>query len=120
MSDRVVNDDFMTLVSSELLSPEFSIHYAKISYKTASFVKRAAHNTVHHLHHRKLRSQGGDNSPEKVVLLCFACYDWVHRNPDLARGRGFIVRSVGEPSLVPVRYRNGGFVRLLDVDPELY
>lgn len=44
----------------------------------------------HHAHHVKLRSQGGDNSPENLRWLCFDAHDWVHRNIDAARELGLL------------------------------
>lgn len=54
-----------------------------------------------HIHHRKRRSQGGDNSPANLVPLCVLCHDWVHRNPEQAYREGWLVRSWQDPAEVP-------------------
>lgn len=57
-----------------------------------------------HVHHRQLRSQGGDNSSANLVTLCFACHRWVHGNPYAAEAEGFLLRQGSDPALVPVRH----------------
>lgn len=71
-----------------------------------------------HFHHRLLRSQGGTHEVGNIVHLCHVCHEWAHRNPKQAQARGLIVRSVHDPDTTKVRYRNGGYVLLADVDPE--
>ena len=71
-------------------------------------------------HHRKLRSQGGVGEVNAGLLLCRACHHWVHHHPRQAEARGLIVRSMHDPGTTKVRYRNGGYVLLADVDPEHY
>lgn len=56
-----------------------------------------------HLHHRKLRSQGGDNSPANLIHLCAADHDWAHRHPRLAVEVGLIVPRHADPETTPVR-----------------
>lgn len=55
-----------------------------------------------HKHHRKMRSQGGDNSPENIVDLCLECHGWVHANPAAAYESGWLVKSWQEPAEVLV------------------
>lgn len=55
-----------------------------------------------HTHHRKMRSQGGDNSEANLVRLCVECHDWVHRNPAEAYATGYLVKSWQNPEEVPV------------------
>ena len=44
------------------------------------------------VHHRKLRSQGGDNSLDNLLLLCDSCHAYVHNHPALAVSAGYILR----------------------------
>ncbi|WP_151530557.1 MULTISPECIES: HNH endonuclease [Corynebacterium] len=73
-----------------------------------------------HLHHRQLRSQGGDHTTENLVLLCHACHDWAHKHPALARERGVIVRATQDPAEAPIKYQNGGYTLLGDVAPNVF
>ena len=56
------------------------------------------------IHHRKLRSQGGTDTPDCLVTLCGTgtteCHGWVHANPAAARDAGWLVRSGDDPALV--------------------
>jgi hypothetical protein len=55
-----------------------------------------------HRHHRKLRSQGGDDSPENILLVSPELHTFIHANPGLSYARGWLVKSWQEPSEVPV------------------
>jgi hypothetical protein len=41
-----------------------------------------------HMHHKRLQSQSGGDTPDNLVHLCFACHRWVHRNPVEAWRKG--------------------------------
>lgn len=57
-------------------------------------------------HHRKRKSQGGDDSPENVIDLCGSgttgCHGWVHANPAQAYEQGWLVKSWQNPAEVPI------------------
>lgn len=44
----------------------------------------------HHIHRR---SQGGQDTPENLVVLCRAHHDWVHANPLRSMSLGLLKRS---------------------------
>lgn len=46
-----------------------------------------------HVHHRKLRGQGGQNDEATLIDLCEPCHRWAHANPVAARERRLIVPS---------------------------
>ena len=46
-----------------------------------------------HVHHRKLRSQGGSHQAVNLLDLCGPCHDWIHAHPDEAVERGWLLRS---------------------------
>jgi len=48
-----------------------------------------------HRHHRLRRSQGGDDSPDNTLDVCFFCHEEIHRNPARAYEQGWMVRSGG-------------------------
>lgn len=54
------------------------------------------------LHHRKLRSQGGQDSPENLILAHHQCHMDVHANPARSYEHGHLVRSFGDPAAIPV------------------
>lgn len=58
-----------------------------------------------HLHHRQLRSQGGGHTVENLIAVCSSCHTWFHREVKVAQSQGWIVRSVHDPSEVPMKYR---------------
>ncbi len=41
-------------------------------------------------HHLTRRSQGGANDVGNLLWVCLWCHEWIHRNPELARGRGLL------------------------------
>jgi hypothetical protein len=49
-----------------------------------------------HVHHRKLRSQGGSNSLVNLIDVCFACHDWIHLNPAISYERGLLLHGTDE------------------------
>jgi len=55
-----------------------------------------------HVHHRKLRSQGGDNDFSNLLPMCWRCHDAVHANPAIARQAGLIVGRTEDPRRVPI------------------
>ena len=44
------------------------------------------------VHHRKLRSQGGTNEVDNLMLLCQTCHEYVHNHPALSLAAGYILR----------------------------
>ncbi|WP_170177806.1 HNH endonuclease [Thermomonospora umbrina] len=58
-------------------------------------------------HHRKKRSQGGDDSLSNLIALHPACHhDKVHGRPKWAYEHGFMVRRDGDPAKTAV-FRHG-------------
>ena len=49
-----------------------------------------------HVHHRKLRSQGGSNSPDNLIDVCFDCHDWIHLNPAASYEKGWLLHSTDD------------------------
>lgn len=47
-------------------------------------------------HHRLIRSQGGPDTAENLILLCNKHHVWVHRNSDEAGDMGLIIKD-GDP-----------------------
>ena len=67
-----------------------------------------------HLHHRKLRSQGGQGTVENGVTLCAACHAWVHANVAAAQASGLIVPSWADPEVTPVLTWRGPMILTVD------
>lgn len=49
-------------------------------------------------HHRRIRSQGGDDSDENLILLCQQHHTWVHAHPTEARDMGLLLSYGDDPS----------------------
>lgn len=66
------------------------------------------------IHHRKLRSQGGQDTAENLVALHQLCHNLsreaVHANPKLANSRGFIVKSWQNPEEVRIVCVDGSLI----------
>lgn len=62
------------------------------------------HYTVatQHVHHRKLRSRGGDDSMANLVAVCWSCHFSIHQSPAQATAWGFMVASWDDPAKVPI------------------
>lgn len=54
-----------------------------------------------HLHHRRLRSQGGKHEPANLLHVCRAHHDAIHANPERSYCLGWLVRSWASPEDVP-------------------
>ena len=57
------------------------------------------------LHHRKLRSQGGEHTVENLVGICHRCHYWLHNHPAIAYENGWLVKGAKDPALIPFRLR---------------
>lgn len=65
-----------------------------------------------HMHHRQLRSQGGEHTVSNLVHICAACHYWIHNNTGASYDVGWLVRSTREPESMPF-FRRGGAVILM-------
>lgn len=46
-----------------------------------------------HIHHRRRRSQGGDDNLVNLLDLCLQCHGWIHANPAKSYELGYLLRS---------------------------
>lgn len=46
-----------------------------------------------HVHHRRTRKRGGDNSLINLLDACFNCHNWTHDHPLQAEELGFLLPS---------------------------
>ena len=53
------------------------------------------------VHHRQMRSQGGQHTVENMVHICHLCHGWVHRNPAYSYDQGWLVKGSSNPSIEP-------------------
>lgn len=51
-------------------------------------VTEVCHGRAVHIHHRRYKSAGGDNSLENLLHVCLACHAWIHANKETARALG--------------------------------
>lgn len=55
------------------------------------------------VHHRKMRSQGGEHTLDNCVLLCSTCHHaGVHGRPRWAYEHGWLVSSADDPARVEI------------------
>ena len=70
---------------------------------------RCGHSLANNAHHRKNKSQGGQDVLSNLVLLCGSgttgCHGWVTGHPLEAYANGLSVRSHDDPAAIPVLYR---------------
>jgi hypothetical protein len=70
------------------------------------------------LHHRKLKSRGGGDTPSNLIRVHHECHnlgtDSIHLNPAWARDRGYMCPSWSQPEKWPVARPDGSMVLLLD------
>jgi 5-methylcytosine-specific restriction endonuclease McrA len=67
-------------------------------------------------HHRRLRSQGGQDVLSNLIALCNpgGCHEWVHLNREAAQLHGWICVSAVGPLVMPVTYWDRECRTLLD------
>ena len=58
-----------------------------------------------HLHHRKMRSQGGGHTEENLVVLCHQCHSYIHQNPAWSYERGLLIHGWHDVTWPPKYYR---------------
>lgn len=70
------------------------------------------------LHHRKLKSQGGENTIQNLIALHHECHnlgtDSVHLNVKIAMENGWIVPRHADPLSYTMTLANGSCVTLTD------
>lgn len=55
-----------------------------------------------HMHHRQLRSQGGQHTAENLLHVHHGCHEDIHANPARSYRLGHMVRRGVDPGSVPV------------------
>lgn len=70
------------------------------------------------IHHRKLRSQGGDNRLSNLISVCghgtAGCHGDIHAAPAKAREAGWMLRRDDDPAEMVMAHSQRGFGRLTD------
>jgi HNH endonuclease len=54
------------------------------------------------VHHRKLRSQGGNHELVNLALVHTSEHEWAHAHPAVSYELGWMVRGSSDPAEVPV------------------
>lgn len=73
------------------------------------------------MHHRQMRSQGGEHSVVNLLHLCRECHrEYVHLHPADSYSHGWLVKSHGDPAEVPVTYRGQPVILTEDGRTESY
>ena len=70
------------------------------------------------LHHRKLKSRGGQDTASNLVLIHHGCHNMkthsIHLRPGAAEKLGFMVASWQDPEEAPLTRADGSVVLLLN------
>lgn len=69
-----------------------------------------------HKHHRKLRSQGGDNSWGNLILVPPEIHELIHHHPEVAKEHGLLVHPNANPH--EIKPDIPGFLQSLGVESE--
>jgi hypothetical protein len=56
-----------------------------------------------HLHHRKLRKQGGPDTPDNLLACCSDCHSWIHAHPAVSYVMGLLIRGSDPDPTSPYR-----------------
>ena len=72
------------------------------------------------MHHRQMRSQGGEHTVENLIHICAACHHYAHMHPAISYTHGYLVKSHGDPAEVPVTYRGQPVILTADGQVEHY
>jgi hypothetical protein len=68
------------------------------------------------LHHRKLKSRGGKDTPSNLIKVHHSCHNLgthsIHSNPAWATDKGFMVSSWQDPDKTPMVLPDGRIVLL--------
>ena len=71
------------------------------------------------LHHRKLKSRGGKDTPANLIRVHHGCHnlntDSIHLNPEKAEDKGWMTPSWKDPEEQPMLYHDSYFVLLDNV-----
>ncbi|HVX20931.1 MAG TPA: HNH endonuclease signature motif containing protein [Acidimicrobiales bacterium] len=59
---------------------------------------------AHHLHHRKQRSVGGQDTYENLLHLCWHCHQMIHDDETVSYARGFVVHGWDDPAEVTIQF----------------
>lgn len=70
-----------------------------------AMIERVCEWCGQHMHHRKLRSQGGEHTAENILFVCAACHHHLHMNTASSYERGLLVRGWDTPAWPPIFYR---------------
>lgn len=74
-----------------------------VAARSGGLCEFCEHALAVHVHHRKLRSQGGEHATDNLIHLRAACHDFAHRNPRSAQALGLIAPRHRDPADVPVK-----------------
>lgn len=73
-----------------------------VKRRSNGICEACADGRAEHIHHRKLRSQGGKHLVDNLLHACSECHRTIHDNPAESYDRGLLVHSWDEPDSVDV------------------
>lgn len=91
---------------------------AALRERAENYCERCGLRFANNAHHRKNRSQSGEDVLSNLLLLCGSgttgCHGYITEHPTDSYDNGWSVRSTANPALIPVLYR-GTWVKLDDL-----
>jgi len=100
-----------TLIRSGVSDDLRELLYARAAGRCEACGVRLEHSGMDP-HHRKLRSQGGLDTPDNLLAVCRRSHAAIHANPAMAYAQGRLLRSWQDPAATPVRLWDGRLVLL--------
>lgn len=73
-----------------------------VHHRSGGWCECGCGRPAQHIHHRRMRSQGGRHELVNLLDLSLHCHEQAHANPERSYALGLIVRSWCDPADVPV------------------
>ena len=77
--------------------------YDRSDWRCELCIPEACERGPLHVHHRKLRSQGGKDEPSNLLVVDNKCHDFIHAHPAQSYTNGWLVHSYEDPAMVEVK-----------------
>ena len=94
--------------------------YERAQYFCEVMEKSVCTGRAGHVHHRRMRSQGGGHTMSNCVATCPDCHTYIHYHPAISYTNGWLVKSTRDPEREPFLRRGGAVFLFEDGEMEGY